>query len=190
MYTNTGSDPSGFAQQYVNSTIAGIASGFGAGPQPPGLDDLTTQSANAAVMVGLRGNVQNTFTIGADAGPNCSRAPTDAEIAPMVPNIPLIAGYTNNVMRLAYQAICQFSSAVQLDFEVIPSFDPSVPPITILTYSTVLAPSLQPNDIVVGINSANPGWGTSLGNNSGTNHSEVKNGANVQQFLDQTIKLR
>jgi hypothetical protein len=191
VYVNQGQDPNGYAQKYVNSTVAGIASGFGAGPQPPGLNDLTTQAASAAILAGLRGNVANTFTIGADAGPNCTRQPTDQEIAPMADAAPFgFKTYTNNILRLGYQSICDFSSAVQLNFQVLPSFDPSVPPVTVLTYSTVVGAAKQPNDIVVGVRSANPGWGTPFGDNAGTNHSEVKNGTNVQKFLDQTIKLR
>ncbi|MGD9164818.1 MAG: hypothetical protein PVF13_08675, partial [Chromatiales bacterium] len=105
IYVNQGQDPNGYAQQYVSRTVAGIASGFGAGPQPPGLNDLTTQAATAAINARIRGNVQNTFTIGADAGPNCSRQPTDAEIDPMVNSAPFgTKWYAENTMRLAYQA--------------------------------------------------------------------------------------
>ena len=95
-----------------------------------------------------------------------------------------------NALRLAYQSICVYSSAVQLSFQVLPSFDPNVPPITVLTYQTVLSPGARPNDIVVALNSANPGWGTPLGNQASINHSTVKNAGNVRKILDKSIKLR
>ncbi|ALT76273.1 esterase/lipase family protein [Paucibacter sp. KCTC 42545] len=192
IYEGNGQDPNGYARRFVDSTTAGIASGFGAGPQPPGLNDLTTQSANQAISAGLRGNVGNTFTIGADAGPNCSREPSNGEIDPMNPisGVPIFGNYTYNALRLAYMTICNFSSAVQLSFEVLPNFDPSVPPITVLTYQTVLNASASPNDVVVALPSANPGWGTPLGNQNSINHSTVKNGGNVRKILDETIKLR
>lgn len=192
IYTNNGSDPNGFAQSFVSSTVAGMASGFGAGPQPPGLIDLTTTASNNAIAAGIRGNVGNTYTIGADAGPMCASAPTNGQIDPMNPisNVPLLGSYTYHALRLAYQSICSYASAVQLSFEVLPSFDPSVPPITVLTYATVATPAANPNDVVVGFTSANPGWGTPLGNNASTNHSTVKNAGNVRKILDKAIPLR
>jgi pimeloyl-ACP methyl ester carboxylesterase len=192
VYTQSGADPNGYAQSFVSSTVAGMASGFGAGPQPPGLVDLTTTSANNAIAAGVRGNVANTYTFGADAGPMCAAAPSNGQIDPMNPikNIPLLGSYTYNALRLAYQSICSYASAIQLKFEVLPSFDPNAPPVTVLTYATVATPGPNPNDVVVGFTSANPGWGTPLGNNSGTNHSTVKNGNNVRQILDKTIPLR
>jgi pimeloyl-ACP methyl ester carboxylesterase len=191
-YTNNGTDPNGFAQSFVSSSVAGMASGFGAGPQPPGLVDLTTTASNNAIAAGIRGNASNTFTIGADAGPMCASAPTNGQIDPMNPisGVPLLGSYTYNALRLAYQSICSYASAVQLNFEVLPSFDPNLPPTTVLTYATVQAPALNPNDVVVGFTSANPGWGTPLGNNTSTNHSTVKNAGNVRKILDKAIPLR
>ncbi len=192
IYVNNGQDPNGFAQQYVTKGLAGFANRHGVGPQPPGLEDLTTQAARDAINARIRGNVPNTFTIGADAGPQCSRQPTDEEIAPMVDDAPFgTKWYAENAMRLAYQAICNFVSAVDLGTKTDVYYTPQGPiVITTLTYSTVTSATQQPNDIVVGIRSANPGWGTSLGNNNNTNHSEIKTGANVQQLLDRTIRLR
>ena len=191
IYQNNGQDPNGYAQQFVSSSVAGMASGFGAGPQPPGLNDLTTQSANEAIVAGVRGNVANTFTIGADAGPNCTRDATDAEIDPMNPvsSVPFVGSYTYNALRLAYQNICRLSSAIELNFEVLPSYT-EAPPITVLTYQTVRNATLNPNDVVVGLRSANPGWGTPLGDQNSINHSTVKNAGNVRKILDQTINLR
>lgn len=190
-YINQGQDPNGYAQQFVTLSLAGTASAFGVGPQPLGLNDLTTQRATSAISAGIRGNVPNTFTIGADAAPSCLRQPTDAEISPLADAAPWgTQGYTNNALRMAYQLICSYTSALQLSINtlVIPGPQPYIN--TTLTYSTVTSTQKQPNDIVVGIRSANPGWGTPLGDNANTNHSEVKNAANVQQFLDRTIKLR
>jgi len=192
LYINNGQDPNGYAQAFVDSTLAGYASGFGAGPQPPGLNDLTTQAALNAINAGVRGNINNTYTIGADAGPNCSRAPTNGEIDPMNPvsGTFLIGNYTYNALRLAYQSICSYASAVQLNFQVLPTFDPTVPPVTVMTYQTVVNAAANPNDVVVGLTSANPGWGTPLGNQNSINHSTVKNAGNVRRILDKSITLR
>jgi len=187
-YVNQGQDPNGYAQQFVSLSLAGWANrNFGAGPQPPGLNDLTTQAAVQAIIAGTRGNVPTTLTIGADAGPNCSRQPTDAEIDPLADEAPI--SYTYDGLRLAYQLICDFSSATQLSVTTEKTLF-GLSSKYILTYSTVTKPMAEPNDIVVGIRSANPGWGTPVTNNQDTNHSEVKNGDNVQSLLDRTIKLR
>lgn len=194
VYFNNGNDPNGYAQQFVSSTVAGIAGGFGAGPQPPGIYDLTTQNSNAAINAGVRGNVGNTYTIGADAGPNCEerRALTNGEIDPMNPNpnTLFLGTYIYNRLRMAYQSICSYSSAVQVSFDVLPSFDPSFPPTTVLTYATVQNATANPNDIVVGVRSANPGYGMWLGDSASTNHSTVKNSGNVRKLLDKAISLR
>lgn len=197
-YVNSGNDPNGYAQQFVSLSLAGWASRErGAGPQPPGLDDLTTQAAIAAINAGIRGNVPNTFTIGADAGANCATMAngnpqqlTDGEIDPLADEAPFgTQGYTYDALRLAYQLICRYTSAVDLGTTTTEGFF-GFGSTTTLTYSTVASTTTQPNDVVVGIRSANPGWGTALVNNASTNHSEVKSGANVQRFLDRMIKLR
>ncbi|WP_340676994.1 alpha/beta hydrolase [Paraglaciecola sp.] len=192
VYVNQAADPNGYAQQFVSLSLAGLASRLGAGPQPPGLNDLTTQAAAAAIIAGLRGNVANTFTVAADAGPQCSRSPTDIEISPMADSAPFgTQGYTNDALRLAYRAICSYSSARQLNVTTqvyATGMQPVV--ITTLTYETVTASSSNPNDIVVGVSSAHPGWGTAITTNSNTNHSEVKNPQNINQLLNKTIELR
>ena len=192
IYINNGGDPNGFAQQFVSSTVAGIAGGFGAGPQSPGLNDLTTQNSNAAINAGVRGNVGNTYTIGADAGPNCARAPTNGEIDPMNPNpnTLFLGTYIYNRLRMAYQSICSYSSAVELSFEALPSIDPDLPPTMVLTYATVQNAALNPNDIVVGLRSANPGYGLALGDSASTNHATVKSSGNVRRLLDKSIPRR
>lgn len=189
---NNGNDPNGYAQQFVSSTLAGFAGGFGAGPQPPGINDLTTQNSNGAINAGIRGNVGNTYTIGADAGPNCARAPTNAEVDPMNPNAGtfLLGGYIYSRLKMAYQSICSYSSAVELRFDVLPSFNPNASPTTVLTYATVQNAVANPNDIVVGVRSANPGYGAPQGDSASTNHSTVKSAGNVRKLLDKSIPLR
>jgi pimeloyl-ACP methyl ester carboxylesterase len=189
-YVNKGQDPNGYAQQFVSLSLAGWASREkGAGPQLPGLNDLTTQSASSAILAGIRGNVKNTFTIGSDVGPECKRQPSDVEIDPLADEAPFgTKGYTYDALRLAYQAICDFTSATDLD--VPTQEDGWFGTKTVQTYSTQTLSSKQSNDIVVGVRSAHPGWGTPITTNSNINHSEIKNGTNVQKFLDRTIKLR
>lgn len=192
VYVNNGQDPNGHAQEFATLSLAGWSNRVGlAGPRSPGIDDLTTRAAISAKNAGVRGNVAKTFTIGADAGPVCTRLPTADEISPMVP---FGAGWlANEPLQLAYQAICEFSSAVETgqltQWHVIGT---TIVPITTLTYETVTTTANRPNDIVVSVDSAHPSnWGTTpVLTNVSTNHSEVKNGANVQQFLDRTIKLR
>jgi triacylglycerol lipase len=198
--TNVSQDPNGYAQKFVTSKLAGGVSngiwpGWGGGPQPPGLNDLTTQAATAAIDAGIRGNViSHVFTVGADAGPNCARDQelTNAQIDPMNPSLPLVGrlSYVYNTLRLAYRSICSYSSAahVDTDYYLIPT-GTGIHVITAMKYETTPG-AAHPNDIVVGTRSANPGWGMPLGDNANTNHSTVKNGANVQKILDLTTGLR
>jgi pimeloyl-ACP methyl ester carboxylesterase len=182
-------NPTGAVQDFLAFDLAGWASrekGFG--PQPPGLNELTIQAANEAIRAGIRGNIANTFTIAADAGPMCIGQPTDAQIEPIVESAGPLQGYMNNLMRLSYQSICTISKARQVD--VTRTRDNMGFTRTRLTYTTVVASGVQPNDIVVSVSSAHPGWGTPVGTNEGTNHSTVKNGQNVQLLLNQTIGLR
>jgi hypothetical protein len=180
-------DPNGFLTAFLDRDVAGWGNRRGQGPQLPGLTDLTTQAASAAILARLRNNIPNTFTIGADAGPNCLGNPTDAEIEPMAP---FGTGfYVNDALRESYRIICEVESALQIRVDTETSGFGLIRTVT-LTYDFEEISTNNPNDIVVGINSANPGWGRSLGVRANTNHSTVKNGANVQSFLDQTIKLR
>lgn len=193
-FVNQQNDPNGFAQRFVTSRLAGNiawgASNFGLAPGLPGLADLTPASANAAIRAGIRGNVANTFTVGADAGPNCGRDPTPGEISPMASLSPFLIEPS---LRLAYRSICSYSTAVELGTQLalIPQLTPPFFRLgTVLIYKTFQANAPRPNDIVVGTFSANPGYGTSLGVNQSKNHSTVKNGGNVRQFLNRTIPLR
>ena len=188
-YRNQGLDPNGYAQKFVSLGLAGWASNnVGAGPQPPGLNDLTTQAATTGMIARIRGNVLNTYTIGADAGPQCTRDPNNGEIDPLADAARFgTRGYVYDALRLAYQIICNLSSAVMLETKTISGFFGST---SVLVYKSNKLPTKQPNDIVVGIHSANPGWGTPLRNDVFTNHSKVKNFVNVDMFLEHTIKLR
>ena len=60
---------------------------------------------------------------------------------------------------------------------------------TVLTYQTITTQSSQDNDIVVTTGSANPSYGTPLGNTL-NNHSTVKNAVNINKILQRTISLR
>lgn len=170
---NAGADPNGFAADYIGTWT------FGQGPQLPGLADLTTGAATTALSLGLRGNIANTFTYGADADLNGDNDLTQPESAQLFPSIAHYAA------RRAWRVL--------RDFEAAPMTLTTVPgrfwgTRTVLTYDTIVASSPQPNDIVVTLRSAHPGYGTQLGNNS-ANHSTVKNGLNVNRILDLTIPL-
>jgi triacylglycerol lipase len=167
-------DPSGFVADYLGTWT------FGQGPQLPGLADLTTYAATAAISSGLRGNVGTTFTIGANADVNGDNDVSDAEIAPLAPSVVAYA------LRRAWRVLRDFDSATMTLTTVPGRFWGTR---TVLTYTTVVAPTPQPNDIVVTQRSANPGYGTPLGNVL-ANHSSVKSGANVSSILTRTIPIK
>jgi triacylglycerol lipase len=171
---NSGADPNGFAASYIDTWT------FGQGPQLPGLADLTTSAASSALSTGLRNNIARTFTYGADADLNGDDDLTQPESDPLFPSIAHYAA------RRAW--------LILRDFQSTPMTLTTVPGMlwgtrTVLTYNTIVAPSPQANDIVVTLRSANPGYGTPLGNNQ-ANHSTVKNGMNVGRILDLTIPLK
>jgi len=163
-----GDDPNGFASNYLDTWT------FGQGPQLPGLRDLATYASLA------RGNIANTFTIGASADADGNNALSNAEIAPL---FPAVAAYA---ARRAWLVLRDFSSAT-MSFTTVPGTFWGTR--TVLTYTAVLANAAQPNDIVVSHASANPGYGTPMGNVL-ANHSSVKSGANVNLLLDKTIPIK
>lgn len=171
---NSGADPSGFASSYLDTWT------FGQGPQLPGLRDLTTYRATSALASGLLGNISSTFTFGANADLNGDNALSNAEASPL---FPAAAAYA---ARRAWLVLRDFSAAPMALTTVPGRFWGTR---TVLTYNTIVAPAPQPNDIVVTQTSANPGYGTSLGNVM-ANHSTVKSGANVGVILDRTIPIR
>lgn len=167
-------DPSGFVADYLGTWT------FGKGPQLPGLADLTTYAATAALSGGLRGNIGDTFTFGANADVNGDNDVSDAEISPLAPSAVAYA------LRRSWRVLRDFESAT-MAFSTVPGRFWGTR--TVLTYTTTVAPSPQPNDIVVTLRSANPGYGTPLGNVL-ANHSSVKSGANVGTILTRTIPIK
>lgn len=167
-------DPSGFVADYLGTWT------FGKGPQLPGLADLTTYAATAALSTGVRGNVGNTFTFGANADRDGDNDVSAAEISPLAPAAVAYA------LRRAWRVLRDFESATMTLTTVPGRFWGTR---TVLTYTTTVAPSPQPNDIVVTLRSANPGYGTPAGN-SLNNHSSVKSGANVGTILTRTIPIK
>lgn len=172
---NSGADPNGFAASYLNTWT------FGQGPQLPGLADLTTHAATAAISTGLRGNIGNTFTIGADADLNGDNDLTSNESSPLFP------GVAHYAARRAWRVLRDFTAAPILSITTKPGSLWGTR--TVLTYSTIVSAQPLPNDIVVTRQSANPGYGAPLGDVL-ANHSTVKSGANVDRILDTTIPLQ
>ncbi len=163
-----GADPNGFAQTYLDTWT------FGQGPQLPGLRDLATYASSP------RGNIANTFTIGASADADGNNELSTAEIAPLFPSVAAYAA------RRAWLVLRDFSSAT-MSFSTVPGLLWGTR--TVLTYTTTLAGAPQPNDIVVSHASANPGYGSPVGNVL-ANHSSVKSAANVNLLLDRTIPIK
>ena len=169
-----GQDPNGFAAAYIGTWT------FGQGPQLPGLADLTTYAATSALSSGLRGNISGTYTFGANADLNGDNDLTTNESSPLFPSV---AHYG---AERAWRVLRDFRSA-PLTLTTVPGRLWGTR--TVLTYTLNQAGGAQANDIVVTENSANPGYGTPLGN-SPANHSTVKNGNNVNTILDTTIPLK
>jgi pimeloyl-ACP methyl ester carboxylesterase len=169
-----GQDPNGFASAYINTWT------FGQGPQLPGLADLTTYAATSAISSGLRGNISGTYTFGANADLNGDNDLTTNESSPL---FPAVAHYG---AERAWRVLRDFRSA-PLTLTTVPGRLWGTR--TVLTYTLNQAGGAQANDIVVTEHSANPGYGTPLGN-SPANHSTVKNGNNVNTILDTTIPLK
>jgi len=169
-----GQDPNGFAASYINTWT------FGQGPQLPGLADLTTYAATSALSTGLRNNIPGTYTFGANADLNLDNDLTTNESSPL---FPAVAHYG---AERAWRVLRDFRSA-PLTIATVPGKLWGTR--TVLTYTLNQAPAPQANDIVVTESSANPGYGTPLGN-SPANHSTVKNANNVNTILDTTIPLK
>ncbi|MEE2023961.1 esterase/lipase family protein [Alkalimonas mucilaginosa] len=174
---NSGEDPNGFASDYIDSWT------FGQGPQLPGLRDLTTYRATEAINLGLRGNIDNTFTIGANADANNDNELTRDESAGLFP------GVAHYAARRAWRVMRDFSATPVLSIQEEPCVFCWGGSRTVLIYETILAAEPQDNDIVVTTSSANPFYGTALGN-SLHNHSTVKNEGNLVLILEQIIPLR
>ena len=172
---NSGADPDGYVAQYVDTWT------FGKGPQFPGLSDLTTYAATAALSTSQRDNIPNTYTIGADADLNHDNLLTFNESTPLFPY-----EQVHYAAIRTWQVLRDFTSA-HMTLSTIPGKYWGTR--TVLTYVAVVAPAPQLNDIVVTEDSANPGYGTPV-INVGANHSTVKSGANIERILDLTIPLK
>jgi len=170
---NNGNDPTGFASAYIDTWT------FGNGPQLPGLRDLTVARAAAARNLKLRGNISPTFTIGANADLNSDNALTSNESAGLFPKAAHYAA------ERSWRVLRNFSSANMTTAKVPGNFFGTR---TVLTY-TAVTQTAQDNDIVVTTASANPTYGTALGNTQ-HNHSTVKNAANINKILQRTVSLR
>ncbi|AKU21311.1 triacylglycerol lipase [Massilia sp. NR 4-1] len=168
-----GDDPGGLAAAYIDGWT------FGQGPQLPGLRDLTTYAATAAISTGQRGNIPGTYTFGANADLNHDDQLTDNEMDPY-------PGLSHRALERAWRVLRTFQEAT-MTLTTVPGHIWGTR--TVLTYTTVLTPEPQANDIVVTENSANPGYGTPLGN-SGANHNTVRSVGNVNTALDTTIPLK
>lgn len=172
---NSGNDPNGYASTYIDTWT------FGQGPQLPGLRDLTVARASEAINLGLRGNISPTFTIGANADLNGDNDLTSNESAGLFP------GVAHYAAERAWRVLRDFSSAPILSITHVPGHFWGTR--TVLTYQTVTTQPPQDNDIVVTTGSANPSYGTPLGNTR-NNHSTVKNATNINKVLQRTIPLR
>jgi triacylglycerol lipase len=170
----SGQDPNGWASLYLGTWT------FGKGPQLPGLADLTTYGAATALANGLRNNIGNTFTFGADADLNGDGLLTSDESAPLFPSI------AHHGAERAWNVLRNFRAATMTTATVPGRFWGTR---SVLTYTLHQAPAPQANDIVVTLGSANPGYGAPLGNMLG-NHSTVKNADNVNTILDKTIPIK
>ena len=170
----SGADPNGYVAAYLGTWT------FGQGPQLPGLRDLTTYAASAAINSGLRNNIANTFTIGANADADGNNELSSAEILPLFPS------GTHYAAKRAWQVLRDFST-VTLTTTLAPGRFWGMR--TVLTYTILAQPVAQANDIVVTQKSANPSYGNSLGNVL-ANHSSVKSGANIGTILVRTIPIK
>ncbi|KXF83378.1 esterase/lipase family protein [Enterovibrio coralii] len=183
VYSNTAADPNNYAGQYIQLPNIPFA-----GPKMPGIRDLTTDTASNALQARTRGNIRNTFAIGANADLNQDGViEKDPDIVGLFPWGSRWAGVT------AWQALRNFSSASYVDTQTqwvtIPgAYGPQAYPVTTVKYQAVRT-TPQENDVVVTLASANPNYATSLGNVL-ANHSTMKTGQNVERFLQQIISMR
>jgi len=174
-------DPDLYVAQYLRDSLAGTASVLlKKGPQPPGLEDLTTEQAGKALEAGTRGNVPHSFTIGADVGPECKAAPSNEELKYFA----RLGVY--DLMRLAYQSICRYTYVAYAGTQFI-----------LATTETLYWVKLLPagvigiNDGVVSSQSAHPKWigYTPVATYKNLNHTTIKNGTTIQKIFEHTKEL-
>jgi pimeloyl-ACP methyl ester carboxylesterase len=167
---NNSPDPNGYVNSLLNDTYQAYY--VHKSPLPPGLWNLKTDAAMPAIMRMERGNIWQTFSIGASADLNGNHKMEGFETVGIVGGS-IGAWYLND----SYQVLLNYSRA---SLVIIKNGR--------LEFFTAPAPELQENDIFVAETSANPSWATPLGNVM-ANHSTIKSGANVHKLIDNTISL-
>lgn len=176
---NSSADPNKWVNAYLNAAWVGIESGLA--PARPGLDDLKTSAYSSALSNRFRGNIPNTYSIGASADINSNGELDDSEANGM----PVFG--SEKLLRSAWHVIRDYSSAqfVRVDTRKGTIYGTN----KVLVFSTTTAPTPQANDIMVSETSANPSYATPLGNVT-ANHSSIKNAAAVEALVARTITLR
>ncbi|KAF7774523.1 hypothetical protein PCIT_a0982 [Pseudoalteromonas citrea] len=177
-YHPSGADPHGYANAYL--TLPTFV-----GPQLPGIRDLTTDVAANAVATGMRGNIDNTFSIGANADLDQDGViQKDPDIVGLFPYFSRWAGVR------AWQVLRNYSHAAYVSTEtiVVPGSMGAGQVVTLVTY-TATATAAQENDVVVTLASANPSYAQSLGNVR-ANHSTMKTRENLERFLNKIKTIR
>lgn len=170
---NSGTDPNGVASAYLKTST------FGAGPQLPGLADLTTYASTAALNMGHRNNIQNLYSLGANADLNHNNQLSSNESAGLIPSA------VHKAAETAWSVLRDFQTA-NMKLTTIPGKFWGTK--TVLTYQTTMADEPRANDIVVTEHSANPDFAQSLGNVD-ANHATIKNRSNIETILNSTIPL-
>jgi hypothetical protein len=178
-------DPDGWVNAYLNNVWSAVT--FGQGPGLPGLYDLQTQRSAFELSFGTRGNIANTFTIGANADLNGNglwdrdgMQGLDCSEGSFISNNPIVRCQLGN----AWQTLRRHSSAsmVRVDTALFGWW-------TTLVIATTPTLTLQDNDVVVTLGSANPSYGTNIRNDM-ANHTAVKNRTNVQALVERTIGIK
>ncbi|OEE67051.1 hypothetical protein A1OO_14915 [Enterovibrio norvegicus FF-33] len=180
-YTNTTADPNNFAREYMKLPDIPFV-----GPKMPGIEDLTTDTASNAISAGTRGNITQTFSMGANADLDQDGViQKDPDIVGLFPWGSRWAGVA------AWEALRNFSSAAYLDTQqfVSPHYSNGYNVIITTVRYTANVTTAQENDVVVTLASANPSFATSLGNVL-ANHSTMKTGPNVLRFVQNIISMR
>ncbi len=189
---NSGLDPNNYIANYLSNLNLGIT--FGIGPQMPGLLDLKTQAYYSELSAGRRGNIAKTFTIGASADNNNNGIIESGEDDEINSAGFLSRSIMQNLWNLLYyvDSIKEVSSFIEE--RTVPVYAGGVPTyitykVRVYQYASTPTVTGRPNDLAVTTNSANPSYGTSLGNVH-NNHSTVKNPNALNIVLDKILSLR
>lgn len=198
-------DPNGYVREFAELGLArwttdpnNLPFNLPQGPQTPGIEDLTIANSEQAILDGDRGNIEHTFTVGADAGPACNGLPSNVQLDPLnpippLPNLAPLSQYTYEGLRLSYRINCDFVIVKKVQTEKVAvqggqgnnrTFYE-----TVISYYAQQPDAPRPNDVVVPLSSAHPGWGTVVSTDTEANHATIKQGAHIREFLDLTIEL-